>query len=437
MILKGSQRSGGKQLGHHLLKTEENEHVEVHEVRGFVADDLMSAMREAYALAKGTRCTQYLFSVSLNPPQDENVPIGTFTQAIDLIEERAGLQGQPRAIVFHEKEGRRHCHVVWSRINAESMTAKPLPFFKLKLREVSKQLYLENGWTMPKGLIDSRARDPKNFTLDDWQQAKRAGLKAGEVKGLIQECWAASDGLAAFQQALAERGLYLAKGDRRGHVAVTFEGDVLSIARMTGKTAKEVRAKLGEADKLPGVEETIRKIGTELAPRLSHLIAEAKRIASVQMKPLNDQRDALRERHAQERKALDALQEQRRTNELKDRAARFRKGVLGLWDRLTGAHTKTKKQNELEAAFATERDRTQRDTLVAVQLDDRRELQTRIRAERRRYAEQVLFLYREAARYRLMRQGELQRGREPEQPAKAPDGSRPSQRTQRGPGLER
>ncbi len=109
--------------------------------------------------------------------------------------------------------------MVWSRIDAESMTAKPLPFFKLKLREVSKQLYLEHGWQMPKGLIDSRARDPKNFTLEEWQQAKRAGLKAGEVMGLIQECWAASDGLSAFQQALAERGLYLAKGDRRGHVA--------------------------------------------------------------------------------------------------------------------------------------------------------------------------------------------------------------------------
>jgi hypothetical protein len=77
------------------------------------------------------------------------------------------------------------------------------------------------------------------------------------------------------------------------------------------------------------------------------------------------------------------------------------------------------------------------DTLVTVQLDDRRELQTRIRAERRRHAEQVLFVYREAARYRLMRQGEIPRGREPEQPVKASDGTRPSQRGQRGPGLER
>ncbi len=38
MILKASQRAGGTQLAMHLLKTEENEHVEVHEVRGFVSD---------------------------------------------------------------------------------------------------------------------------------------------------------------------------------------------------------------------------------------------------------------------------------------------------------------------------------------------------------------------------------------------------------------
>lgn len=35
MIIKASQRSGGTQLGLHLLKTE-NEQVEIHEVSGFV-----------------------------------------------------------------------------------------------------------------------------------------------------------------------------------------------------------------------------------------------------------------------------------------------------------------------------------------------------------------------------------------------------------------
>jgi hypothetical protein len=63
MILKASQRSGAKQLGTHLLRTDENEHVELHEISGFVSETLQGAMQEAYALSKGTKCKQFLFSV--------------------------------------------------------------------------------------------------------------------------------------------------------------------------------------------------------------------------------------------------------------------------------------------------------------------------------------------------------------------------------------
>ncbi|MDE1466919.1 relaxase/mobilization nuclease domain-containing protein [Aurantiacibacter sp. D1-12] len=145
MIFKASQRSGSAQLGRHLLNAQDNEHVEVHEVRGFMAEDVMGAMKEAEALAKGTRCKQHLFSVSLNPPENEDVPAEVFEGAIATIEEKVGLTDQPRMVIFHEKESRRHAHVVWSRIDAETMTAKQLSFFKTKLQEVSKQLYLENA----------------------------------------------------------------------------------------------------------------------------------------------------------------------------------------------------------------------------------------------------------------------------------------------------
>ncbi len=185
MILKGSQRGGGANLGQHLLKTEENEHVEVHEVRGFISNSMMGALKEAQAVSKGTRCRQYLFSLSLSPPETETVRVGVFEKALNDVEERLGLKDQPRIVVFHEKEGRRHAHAVWSRIDAETMTAKHLSFFKTKLREISKQLYLENGWRMPKGLMDSRARDPRNFSLEEWQQAKRDGLDPKLLKGMI------------------------------------------------------------------------------------------------------------------------------------------------------------------------------------------------------------------------------------------------------------
>lgn len=114
MILKGSQRGGAKRLGLHLLKTEENEHVEVHDIRGFMAEDVVGALREAEAISKGTKCRQYLFSVSLNPPEKESVRIDTFEKALEAIEEKHGLADQPGVIVFHEKEGRRHCHADWS-----------------------------------------------------------------------------------------------------------------------------------------------------------------------------------------------------------------------------------------------------------------------------------------------------------------------------------
>lgn len=148
MILKGSQRGGAKQLGLHLLRTDENEHVEVHEIRGFASQDLIGALREAEAVSRGTRCKQFLFSVSLSPPPNERPGPGAFEDALARIEKKNGLEGQPRVVVFHEKEGRRHAHAAWSRIDAESMTARNLSHYKLKLRDVSRELYLEHGWRM-------------------------------------------------------------------------------------------------------------------------------------------------------------------------------------------------------------------------------------------------------------------------------------------------
>lgn len=45
MILEGFQRAGALQLARHLLKTGENEHVEVHELRGFAAERSLSKDR--------------------------------------------------------------------------------------------------------------------------------------------------------------------------------------------------------------------------------------------------------------------------------------------------------------------------------------------------------------------------------------------------------
>jgi len=131
--------------------------------------------------------------LSLNPAPQENVSTADFEKAIEKAEEKLGLTNQPRAIVFHEKEGRRHYYAVWSHIDATEMRAIALSFSKLKLMEVSKELFLQHGWTMPCGMTKLQERDPRNFTLAEWQQAKRTGKDPRAIKQVFQECWATSD----------------------------------------------------------------------------------------------------------------------------------------------------------------------------------------------------------------------------------------------------
>ena len=58
MILKASQRGGGQNLAVHLMRPDDNEHVRVHELRGFASDNLKDAFKEAEAVSLGTRCRQ-------------------------------------------------------------------------------------------------------------------------------------------------------------------------------------------------------------------------------------------------------------------------------------------------------------------------------------------------------------------------------------------
>lgn len=291
------------------------------------------------------------------------------------------------------------------------MTARPMSFFKNKLREVSRQLYLENGWQMPRGLIDAKDRDPRNFTLDEWQQAKRIGRHAGELKELIQEAWAVSDSAQTFAHALEERGFYLARGDRRGHVAVTYEGEVISVARAIGKKSKDLQARLGKPDLQASVEDTRKRIANEIAARMQAHMSEARARTKSAMARQEHRRRAMADAHAEERAKLDAAQTARFEAEARMRAERFRKGMRGLWERLTGKRAKLEKQNQLEAIWALRRDQDQRQMVIAAQIRERQQLQLQIKAVRDGHAMALRALHFDLANYRLMRRGEEPRAR--------------------------
>ncbi len=374
MILKASQRGGGMQLAVHLLKPE-NEHVELHEISGFVADDLAGAFKEVFAISKGTRCKQFLFSLSLNPPEMENVPVEVFEEVIARIEAKMGLAGQPRAIVFHEKQGRRHAHCVWSRIDAEKMKAINLPHFKLKLTELSRQIYLEQSWDMPRGLKDYADRDPLNYSQAEAQQAKRIKRDARAVKAMFQKCWAGSDSRAAFTHALKEQGFVLARGDRRGFVAVDVTGEVYAIARWVGVKTKEVRRRLGDLDGLPNVGEAVailsRSFDAEDFETRQRVAAQNERRKEL----LEQKRLSLVIEQRGERKTLRDMQQARHVVEAAVRRAGLPTGLKATWAKMTGAYQRFCAESETQISDALQRDRGEQQTLTQRHLKARRALQ--------------------------------------------------------------
>ena len=91
---------------------------------------------------------------------------------------------------------------------------------------------------------------------------------------MFQECWSASDTQSAFANALKEHGYALARGNRRGFVAVDHRGEVFAVSKWTGIKAKEVRIKLTDEQNLPSVEEARIQIAKDMTVRLDTLFQE-------------------------------------------------------------------------------------------------------------------------------------------------------------------
>ncbi|WP_299867604.1 AAA family ATPase [uncultured Roseobacter sp.] len=363
MILKGNERGYGAQLAHHLLNPIDNDHVTVHALRGFVADDLFGAFAEAEAISNATRCDKYLFSLSLNPPQDAEISVEDFEKTIAEAEKRLGLTGQPRAIVFHEKNGRRHAHAVWSRIDGQELKAINLPHYKRKLGGLARELYRSHDWEMPQGFLDAEKRDPLNYTRQEAGQAKRAKRDPQILKAMFRACWEASDSTAGFEAALKERGFALARGDRRGFVAVDANGKVWSLSRWCDVKPKEMRARIGSEMDLPSIE------------RVSDQLRDLpKQPVDLRNTAFEARRAKLVATQRAERTALLNAQEERRLAELKARQAQLPTGLRGLLSRATGQYQATLKRFEQDAQATAQRDCDARQALISKHLAERQAL---------------------------------------------------------------
>ena len=301
MILKGNQRAGGDDLASHLMNLYDNDAMELAEVRGTLAQDLHGALAEFEAHAAGTRCKQALYSLSINP--SEPMTRAQYYAAIDRIEDGLGFAGQPRAVVFHVKGGREHCHVVWSRIDTVKMRAVQLSHDHQKLRFLAQQLGQEFGHKLPDGLARNRGAErfgaASSIDLREVAQADRAGLSAAERRAAITAAFRQSDSAQAFVNALRERGYRLAQGDQRGFVVIDRAGHVHSLARqIDGARAKDVKAKM--APRTPADLPTVKEVRKLIAAEREQQALEPDSAPHLRRTP-----DQLKARQAERRAALD------------------------------------------------------------------------------------------------------------------------------------
>jgi hypothetical protein len=133
------------------------------------------------------------------------------------------------------------------------MRAINIAHYKRKLTSLSREIYLEHRWDMPRGFEDKQKRDPNNYSRAEAGQAKRSKRNPQKTKALFRQCWEGSDTRASFEAALREEGYLLARGERRGFVAVDGDGKIWSLSRWCGVKTKDLCVKLGEEEMLPTV----------------------------------------------------------------------------------------------------------------------------------------------------------------------------------------
>ncbi|MGH6879012.1 MAG: relaxase/mobilization nuclease domain-containing protein [Rhizomicrobium sp.] len=407
MIPKGNQRGGGQQLATHLLNAYDNDSVEVADVRGAIAPDLHGAFAEWYAEAKGTKCVKYLYSLSINPDHTQG-PYNRehYNDFIRRTEDKLGLVGQPRAVVFHVKHGREHCHVVWSRIDTEKMKAVQLSHDRQKLRAVAQEYARDHNLTLPPGMRNDRGKDrfpdhAKTENLAEKQQEERTGTSKKQRMEEIAKAWRENPDGRSFVKALEAGGYFLARGDKRSYVVVDLYGEVHSLSRqLTGVKAKELKARLAEhpPDKLADVatvqdrararrqalllKQAFQQSGREErsdaepaaeTPATARERREAlQKAQAIRRADLESKRQQLVQSHNTERKALADMQSARSAAAVRDRAAKHPTGVLAFLTRVTGFDPVTAFRNVREELRRTVEHRLQ---TAALARRHRREMQ--------------------------------------------------------------
>src|SRR5580658_1659061 len=209
MIAKGTTHRDGAILARYLVTGKERECAELWELRGFPCTGIVPAFRSIHVMAAATKCLAPFFHVSIRNPDADILDRPQWEVVANSVERMLGLTDQPRAVAFHiaADTGHAHMHIAWSRINQETLTAKPLPFFKQRLKQVCRELENRLGLTP----VPNDRRSSIRFapTRNEQEQARRLSVDVHVVRESIANCYKRSDCGRSFRDALSREGLLL------------------------------------------------------------------------------------------------------------------------------------------------------------------------------------------------------------------------------------
>ncbi|OMI09491.1 hypothetical protein BSN85_16310 [Bradyrhizobium brasilense] len=266
MIVKGQARGRAAQLAAHLLSAEQNESIRLYECRGTLAKDVSGALFELEARGLAGRSKRPLYHASISPEATRPLDERQIAKAVDILEQKLGLHGQPRVVVVHCKKNREHVHVVWSRMDIE--TGKAVGYsWNYRLHEAAaREMEVAFGHRpLPSsGDRRSKRRRPANRSIEGYEhrQAERSGIRPSAVTSDVTALWRGSRNGADFKRKLEEAGYILARGDRRVFVIIDQSGNVHSLARrIEGANTAALRARMRDVglDSLSSVSAVRRR----------------------------------------------------------------------------------------------------------------------------------------------------------------------------------
>jgi len=275
MIIKGGSRSNGAQLGRYLTQQGENERVVVLEYPAS-SRGAREAIRDMERMGKATRGEKTLYHAQINPNPRDSMQREDWIRSADILAEKLGMEGQPRVIVYHLKEGyleggREHAHVVFQRTDVEKgrLISDSHNYRKHEAasREIERELGHQHVPTVDRGtsytqeearkasqlpapteLVQKEGSAHTTYVPDGQYGPYRSGRGANpkEVRAFVTMAYQRARRPEEFIDDLWAAKLQIAIGERRAYSLIDEFGNDYTLARMVqGARTSDLKRFLG------------------------------------------------------------------------------------------------------------------------------------------------------------------------------------------------